>query len=365
MGVGRSSLESLVLNSSFWKKKRVFLTGHTGFKGSWLSLWLQHLGTNLMGYSLGPPTSPNLYQLAKVGEEMHSVTGDILDKKTLASAIEDFEPEIVIHMAAQPLVLESYKDPTFTFATNIIGTSNLLEACRFSQSVKSIVNVTTDKCYENKEWLWGYREHDPLGGYDPYSASKACSEIVSNAFRCSFFSANSDGPALATARAGNVIGGGDWAKDRLLPDLIRAISNGEPVKIRNASAVRPWQHVLEPLHGYLMLTERLYSDGSPFAEAWNFGPKDEDTPSVSWIIDELLKYWPQSQSTRETADHPHEAQTLKLDTSKTRSRLGWKPLLDIEQAIFLTADWHINVGKGNDPKAETLRQILSFSDHLK
>jgi CDP-glucose 4,6-dehydratase len=355
-------MESLVLNSSFWKNRKVFLTGHTGFKGSWISLWLQHLGAEVLGYSLAPHTSPNLFESANVGDGMNSVIGDIRDKSSMENAICNFKPEIIIHMAAQPLVRESYNDPVGTFETNVLGTVNLLEICRFTHSLRAILNITTDKCYQNQEWLWGYRESDTLGGYDPYSSSKACSELISDAYRSSFL--NSDNRFLATARAGNVIGGGDWAKDRLVPDLIEGLSKGQPIKIRNPASVRPWQHVLEPLHGYLLLAERLYMDGSSFAEAWNFGPNDNDSRSVSCVVNELSKYWDEPEILEEKGFQPHEAQFLKLDISKTRNRLGWNPQLDFKKAISLTADWHLNVLKGVDPREATMRQILSFTEIL-
>jgi CDP-glucose 4,6-dehydratase len=353
------------MNSSFWKGKRVFITGHTGFKGSWLSIWLQHLGSVLTGYSLEPPTTPSLFELAKVSDGMNSVEGDVRDSDALKVSLLESKPEIVIHMAAQPLVRESYQRPVDTFETNILGTVNLFEAVRGCSSVQAVVNITTDKCYENKEWIWGYREHEAIGGRDPYSASKACAELVSSAYRESFFESEASRVALATARAGNVIGGGDWAKDRLMTDLIYAFTKGKPLQIRNPNAIRPWQHVLEPLRGYLMLAERLYDKGSSFAEAWNFGPKDEDVKPVSWLVEYLSKFWNDSTEWEiQLGDHPHEANHLKLDISKANSRLGWVPQINLEKALQMTAEWSIQLSRGDDARTTTMKQIISYQKNI-
>jgi len=353
------------MNSSFWKGKRVFITGHTGFKGSWLSIWLQHLGSVLTGYSLEPPTTPSLFELAKVSDGMNSVEGDVRDSDALKVSLLESKPEIVIHMAAQPLVRESYQRPVDTFETNILGTVNLFEAVRGCSSVQAVVNITTDKCYENKEWIWGYREHEAIGGRDPYSASKACAELVSSAYRESFFESEASRVALATARAGNVIGGGDWAKDRLMTDLIYAFTKGKPLQIRNPNAIRPWQHVLEPLRGYLMLAERLYDKGSSFAEAWNFGPKDEDVKPVSWLVEYLSKFWNDSTEWKiQLGDHPHEANHLKLDISKANSRLGWVPQINLEKALQMTAEWSIQLSRGDDARTTTMKQIISYQKNI-
>ena len=295
MAVGQGSLEDLVtevttVNASFWRGKKVFVTGHTGFKGGWLCLWLQQLGANVTGYALQPPTTPSLFEIAVIGRGMESIIGDIREATTLSDAVRTAQPELVIHMAAQPLVRYSYENPIETYSTNVMGTVHLLEAIRKTQSVKAVVCVTSDKCYENREWEWGYRENDPLGGYDPYSNSKACAELVTAAYRNSYFNPDKyfeHGVAVASARAGNVIGGGDWAQDRLVPDMLRAIECGKPVLIRNPDAIRPWQHVLEPLSGYLLLAESLLTHGPANAEAWNFGPHDADAKPVRWIVDRL------------------------------------------------------------------------------
>jgi len=334
----------------FWKNKRVFLTGQTGFKGSWLSLWLAQLGAEVTGYALEPPTTPSLFQLCRVENLIKSVTGDIRDFSRLKKTLFSAKPEIVIHMAAQPLVRESYKVPVDTYSTNVMGTVNLLEAAKGCSSVKALVNVTTDKCYENSSGTGkknrgtrSFKENAPLGGYDPYSSSKACSELVTTAYRNSYFNPqhySKHGVALASARAGNVIGGGDWAADRLIPDFIRAILKNKKVIIRNPKAVRPWQHVLEPLSGYLQLAEKLYKSGPKFAEAWNFGPDMQDDRSVEWIIKKLCQKWGKSASYAiDNKKHPHEAFYLRLDSSKARKELGWQPQWDLETAIGKIVEW--------------------------
>lgn len=328
----------------FWKGKKIFLTGHTGFKGSWLSLWLQQLGAEVIGYSLQPPTSPNLFEAANVSNKMESIIADIRDLTSLKKAISSVKPEIVIHMAAQPLVRLSYDEPVQTFETNVMGTVNLLESVRHTPSVKSVLIVTTDKCYENKEWSWGYRENEPMGGHDPYSSSKGCAELVTAAFRSSFFNLQKDDkqlPAIATVRAGNVIGGGDWASDRLIPDILHAFEQTKTVKIRNPDSVRPWQHVLEPLYGYLTLAEKLFNNGHKYAEAWNFGPKGDDAKSVKWIVEHLVNAWGKGASWKlDSHEHVHEANYLKLDISKAKNLLEWQPLWSLDHALQKIVEWH-------------------------
>jgi CDP-glucose 4,6-dehydratase len=347
------------MNPAFWSGKRVFLTGHTGFKGSWLSLWLQSMGAEVTGYALEAHTKPSLFEDGNVGVAMSSIIADVRDMPTLQNAILQAKPDIVIHMAAQALVRYSYQNPVDTYSTNIMGTVHLLEAVRNSQSVKAVVVVTTDKCYENKEWLWGYREDDPMGGFDPYSNSKGCAELVTSAYRRSFF--KSKGIALATARAGNVIGGGDWAQDRLIPDILSAFEQGKLAHIRNPQAVRPWQHVLEPLRGYLTLAEYLFEQGPSFAEAWNFGPNDEDARPVSWIAKQMAQMWGESaQWELDKSDHPHEANYLKLDISKAGSRLGWRPALRLNEALKLIIDWSKQRQSGADVHNITMDQIQNY-----
>jgi len=355
----------MVMNSEFWEGKRVFLTGHTGFKGSWLSLWLQSLGAELTGFSLAPPTQPSLFEMARVGDGMHSIIGDIRDLAGLREAMVEAKPEIVIHMAAQPLVRYSYENPVETYATNVMGTVHLFEAVRATPSVKAVVNITTDKCYENREWAWGYRENEPMGGYDPYSNSKGCAELVTSAYRSSYFNPldySKHGVALASVRAGNVIGGGDWAQDRLIPDIISAFSEGRPVVIRSPHAIRPWQHVLEPLRGYLMLAERLYSEGVAYAEGWNFGPNEADVKSVEWIVGTLAEQWGNDANwTLDQSTHPHEATYLKLDISKARSRLGWQPALTLSQSLQMIVDWYRDYKNKADMRYAVLEQISTYS----
>jgi CDP-glucose 4,6-dehydratase len=356
------------MKPSFWSRKKVFVTGHTGFKGTWLSLWLQQLGAEVTGFSLQPPTQPNLFKVVQVEHGMNSIIGDIRDSEMLTNIIKKTEPDIVIHLAAQPLVRQSYVDPVLTYSTNIMGTIHLFEAVRQTPSVRVVINVTTDKCYENKEWMWGYRENEPMGGFDPYSSSKGCSELVTAAYRNSFFNILRDDKhqvAIATARAGNVIGGGDWANDRLIPDVLRAIETGQSIKIRNPNATRPWQHVLDPLNGYLLLAEKLYIEGLAFAEAFNFGPTEEDSKPVQWIVEQLIENL--DEKARWYVDdgmHPHEANYLKLDCSKARVMLGWNPKWNLTHAIQAIIAWH-RVYRAN-PSSETMRslclqQIKEFS----
>lgn len=349
------------VNAAFWQGKRVLLTGHTGFKGSWLSLWLQAMGAELGGLALAAPTEPNLFAIAGVEQGMAShVIGDIRDYQTVHDAIVGFVPEIIIHMAAQPLVRLSYSEPVATYATNVMGTVHVLEAARQTGTVRAIVNVTTDKCYENKEWVWGYREDEPMGGYDPYSNSKGCSELVTSAYRQSFF--QNSGIALASARAGNVIGGGDWALDRLVPDILRAFEKDKPVTIRNPHSTRPWQHVLEPLSGYLLLAEKLYHEGQAFAEGWNFGPQDADARPVGWIVDQLAKEWGMQQAANiDSGEAVHEAHYLKLDISKARARLQWEPRWNLGQALGHIVTWHKAWLAGQDMHQLCLAQIQLYN----
>lgn len=352
------------LFNGVYKGKKVFITGHTGFKGSWLCLILKQLGADIYGYALDPPTKPSLFCEAKINELITSHIGDIRDLDYLKEVIQKTQPEIVFHLAAQPLVRESYKSPVDTYAINVMGTVNLLEACRNTPSARAIVNVTTDKCYENKEWHWGYRENEPMGGYDPYSNSKGCSELVTSAYRNSFFNHTKYDDykvALASARAGNVIGGGDWAEDRLIPDFIKAISKGEKVKIRSPYAIRPWQHVLEPITGYLTLAEKLYTEGSKFAEGWNFGPDDSDSQNVEWIINNICKIWGEGASYEvDNNPHPHEANYLKLDCSKAKAELGWMPKWNIETTLKSIVDWNKDFQKGENIRKVTINQIIKY-----
>jgi CDP-glucose 4,6-dehydratase len=348
------------VDPGFWRDRRVLLTGHTGFKGAWLSLWLQSLGARVTGFSVDVPTQPSLYELGRVQEGMESIEGDVRDPEAIAAAVTAASPEIVIHMAAQSLVRPSFVEPRQTYETNVMGTVNVLDAVRVHGSgVRAIVNVTSDKCYENREWEWGYREDEPMGGFDPYSSSKGCSELVTVAFRRSFFSGDG-GPRLASARAGNVIGGGDWGEDRLVPDIMRAALAGEPVRVRNPSSIRPWQHVLNPLSGYLVLAQALCG-GPEFAEGWNFGPTDEDARPVGWIVERIAARWPeQLQSIQDDGPHPHEARYLKLDSSKARAQLGWRPGLALEATLESIVDWYRELRADGDMRAMTLGQIEAF-----
>ena len=349
------------VDASFWKDKKVYLTGHTGFKGAWLSLWLQNMGAIIKGYSLDVNTKPALFAQANVAAEMESEIGDIRNLEQLTESMVSFSPDILIHMAAQPLVRLSYQEPVDTYTTNVIGTVNVLEAARKCSNLKAIVSVTTDKCYENKEWEWGYRETEPMGGHDPYSSSKGCAELVTSAYRRSFFSTK-DTASLASARAGNVIGGGDWAQSRLIPDILRAFEKSEPVVIRNPLSTRPWQHVLEPLSGYLVLAQELFLNGDNFAEGWNFGPKDEDCKPVSWILDEMVESWGGNASwSLDKKNNPHEAGFLKLDCSKAFQKLSWTPKWDLKFTIELIIKWHkVYISKGNI-KLQCLKEIKRYN----
>lgn len=352
------------MDKNFWRNRKVFLTGHTGFKGSWLSLLLHELGASVTGYALDPPTDPSLFVQAQVGQLVESVIADVREGSSLAAAMISAAPEIVIHMAAQPLVRDSYKNPAETYAINVMGTVNLCEAVRACPGVKAVVNVTTDKCYENREWVWGYRENEPMGGADPYSSSKACSELVTAAYRQSFFNPQnhaSHGAAVASARAGNVIGGGDWAADRLVPDCIRALLRRDKILIRNPHAVRPWQHVLDPLGGYLMLAQRLFEDGHRWASGWNFGPRDEDARPVEWIVRRMCAAWGEWATYEfDKGVHPHEAHFLKLDCSKARGELGWRPRWDLEKSLDLIVEWTRAYERNEDLRRVCVRQIAEY-----
>ncbi len=363
MAVRQGSLEIMEVNS--WRGKKVFLTGHTGFKGAWLSIWLDSLGAKVTGYALKPPTNPSLFQLCRLEKRIKSNIGDVRDSAKLKKAMLAAKPEIVIHLAAQPLVRDSYRVPAETYSTNVMGTVNLLEAVRACGAVKAVVNVTTDKCYENKEHLRGYKEGEPLGGYDPYSSSKACSELVTAAYRNSFFNPadyKNHGVAVASARAGNVIGGGDWAVDRLIPDVIRAALKGGKARIRNPRAIRPWQHVLEPLSGYLLLAEMLYTRGPRYAGAWNFGPGAGDAKDVEWIVKRMFAVWPEAPGyVIDKGRHPHEAHFLKLDSAKVRREIGWRSRWHVGQAIDKTVAWtRVYAAKG-DVYGFCLAQIKEYA----
>lgn len=366
MAERQGAVEALAMNAAFWQGKRVFLSGHTGFKGSWLSLWLQQMGAELTGYALQAPSDPSLFEVAGVAAGMRSIVGDIRDAAALTAAMQEARPQIVIHMAAQALVRHSYAHPVETYSTNVMGLVNLFEAVRATPGVKAVVNVTSDKCYENKEWAWGYRENEPFGGYDPYSNSKACAELVTAGYRSSFFNPEKyaeHGVALASGRAGNVIGGGDWAEDRLIPDMVRAIGAGRPVQIRSPHAIRPWQHVLEPLSGYLTLAEHLYSEGAAYAEGFNFGPHDTDARPVEWIIERLCQSWGEGAAWQlDAAPQPHEAHYLKLDCSKAHARLRWQPRWNLGQTIDQIVAWHQAHGAGADMRALTLAQIEQYQN---
>ncbi len=348
------------VDPAFWRGRRVLLTGHTGFKGAWLALWLQSLGAQLTGFSHDVPTEPSLYELANVAEGMSSIEGDVRDASALAQALAACNPEVVIHMAAQSLVRRSFLEPVQTYETNVMGTVNVLDAVRLhGRAVRVIVNVTSDKCYENREWEWGYRETEPMGGHDPYSSSKGAAELITAAFRRSFFSGPDD-VRLASARAGNVIGGGDWGAERLVPDIMRAALAGEVVRVRNPNSLRPWQHVLNPLSGYLVLAQALW-ESSAHAQGWNFGPSDEDARPVGWIVQRLSELWPEQLHWQlDEGPHPHEARYLKLDSSRARSRLGWRPLVSLESAMASIVDWYRALRAGEDMGTLTRGQIEAF-----
>ena len=346
---------------AFWKNKKVLITGHTGFKGSWLALWLKQLQANVVGYALDPPTPTNLYTVAKVAEGLVDVRGDVRDAALLQQTIATHQPDIIFHLAAQPLVRFSYANPVETYAINVMGTVNVLEAARQLGRACTIVNITTDKCYENKERQLGYQEEDSLGGYDPYSNSKGCAELVTSAYRQSYFACAKERIGLASARAGNVIGGGDWAEDRLLPDLVTACAKAERIKIRYPHAIRPWQHVLEPLSGYLRLAECLYQQPDHYAEAWNFGPNDGEAKSVAWIADEVIQRWGgKSRWEQVESQVVHEATYLTLNCTKAREKLQWQPKWTIQQALQATIAWYQAFYRDDDMQALTLKQIREY-----
>ena len=352
------------MNSNFWKNKKVLLTGHTGFKGSWLSIWLKKLGVELVGFSKDIPTKPSLFEIAKVSEGMTSITGNIEDFTAIQKVLKENKPEIVIHMAAQSLVRKSYEEPINTFATNVMGTVNLLQAVKTTGSTLVLINITSDKCYENKGTEKAFSENSPMGGYDPYSSSKGCAELVTSAFRDSFFNTKEfecHGLSLSSVRSGNVIGGGDWAKDRLIPDIMNSISKRIPTQIRNTRSIRPWQFVLEPLFGYLILAQRMWEEGKEFSEPWNFGPDETDCKSVKWILEKISKELDDGFSWKEdTRDNPHEAEMLKLDCNKAKKRLGWKTKLDVNETIEWTVNWYKEYFKNSDMKEYTENQIDKF-----
>lgn len=355
--------------NNFWKGKKVFLTGHTGFKGSWLSLWLKNLGADVIGYSLAPSTNPSLFKLINASEGMISIEGNVHNFEDLKNVLKKHNPEIVIHMAAQSLVRYSYKSPVETYMTNVMGTVNLFEVIRQTGGVRVIVNVTSDKCYENKERSAGYTEDEPLGGYDPYSSSKGCAELITSAYRRSFFPLSEfekHKVAIASARAGNVIGGGDWAEDRLIPDIMRGVLNKQKIKIRNPNATRPWQHVLEPLSGYLTLAEKLWENGPEYAEAWNFGPEEEEDKPVKFIVENLAKLWKDkiNWETDKQEDKPHEANYLKLDCRKAKTKLQWFPMWNTGTALLKTVEWYKAFEEEKDLKAITLSQINQYEKEL-
>lgn len=349
------------MNAEFWRGKTVFITGHTGFKGGWLALWLHELGAKVHGYALAPNTTPNLFTEAKMADFFAGHTiADIRDAQALHSALADAQPEIVLHLAAQPLVRYSYEEPVETYSTNVMGTVNLLEAVRKVKSVKAVVNVTTDKCYENHEWVWPYREEEAMGGHDPYSSSKACSEIITAAYRRSFLA--EQGVAVASARAGNVIGGGDWSTDRLIPDFLKAMDAKQPLLIRSPNAIRPWQHVLEPLSGYIALAENLFKQPNEFSEAWNFGPSEDDARTVQWIVERLVAATSGASWQVDGKAQLHEANYLKLDSSKARAKLQWKPRWNLQSALNKTIEWHSACRNRQDMQQVTIAQIRAYQD---
>lgn len=354
------------VSHGFWNGKRVFITGHTGFKGAWLALWLQNLGADVTGYALPPPTDPSLFRLARVGDGMRLLQGDVRDLARLGAALAAHRPEVVVHMAAQPLVLPGYEDPVTTFSTNVLGTVNVLEGVRRCDSIRALVIVTSDKCYHNLDHHWSFRETDRLGGLDPYSSSKGCAEIATAAFRHSYFAGTASAAArraaaVATVRAGNVVGGGDWSPYRLVPDMMRALLAGHAITIRRPDAVRPWQHVLEPLRGYLGVAERLWRDGDACAEAWNFGPRAEDAWPVGRVVEKLVRLWGENADCiHDTQPRPAEAGLLRLDCSKARSRLGWEPVLSLDDALPWIVEWFKAYRARADMRALTLAQIERY-----
>ena len=353
----------MAVTPGFWSGRRVLVTGHTGFKGAWLSLWLAAMGAEVTGLSDGVPTEPSLFELARLEEDVRTVRADVRDADAVRRALAEARPEVVLHLAAQPLVRRSFAEPRETFEVNVMGTVNVLDAVRLVPGVRAVVNVTSDKCYENREWDWAYREDEPMGGHDPYSSSKGASELVTSAYRRSFFS-EADGPRLASARAGNVIGGGDWGVDRLVPDVMRAALAGAAVDIRNAGATRPWQHVLNPLSGYLALAERLGADPAA-AAAWNFGPAESDARPVGWVVDRLDALWPGGlRWERDDREHPHEARYLKVDSSRARAHLGWAPRWPLERTLESIVEWYVALQAGEDMRTVSLAQLDAFQAEI-
>jgi CDP-glucose 4,6-dehydratase len=352
-----------VIHAEAWHRRRVLVTGHTGFKGGWLSVWLRSLGAEVAGYALDPPTNPSFFDIVRVGAALSDHRGDIRDASSIREVVKAFDPQVVFHLAAQPIVRCGYREPVETYATNVVGTASVLDACRHASSVRAIVSVTTDKCYENHEWVWGYRENDRLGGFDPYSSSKACAELVTDAFRRSFFGTASTRVGVATARAGNVVGGGDWAEDRLVPDLARAVAAGKPATIRNPKAIRPWQHVLEPLYGYIALAEHLLKDPDTYSGAWNFGPAATSFETVQRVLVLMGELWKgKLKWSVDTENHPHEAGRLVLDSTKARVELGWVPKLELEDALRLSVEWYAaHLAGGTDMRRLTEGQIAWYS----
>lgn len=349
------------LQTAFWAGKRVFLTGHTGFKGAWLACWLSQLGATVRGYALPPSTDPSLYTLLGLDQLIESEIADIRDATRVLASMATFKPDIVLHLAAQALVHEGYEQPVETFATNTMGLINIFEAARKVDSVRVIVNVTSDKCYENREWPWAYREDEAMGGSDPYSASKGCAELITSSWRRSFFS--KAGKHIGSGRAGNVIGGGDWSRDRLVPDCIKAFGRGEPVLIRSPKATRPWQHVLEPLSGYLVLAERLWNDGAAFADGWNFGPNENDAIPVDEVVTALARLWGEGSSWDvDKITFNKEAMLLRVDASKARARLKWRPRLRVQVALEWTVAWAKALSAGEDAHTITVKQIKSYEN---
>ncbi len=355
------------LFSNFYKGRKIFITGHTGFKGSWLSIWLNKLGADVIGYALPPPTHPSLFDICKLKEKVTSIEGDVRDYNLLKNTVENHQPEIIFHMAAQSLVRYSYVKPIETYETNVMGTVNVFEACRHSQSVKVIVNVTSDKCYEDRHLKYGYKECDRMGGYDPYSSSKGCAELITAAYRQSFFNPTNKNNrvSVASVRAGNVIGGGDWSEDRLVPDCIKALIKSKPILIRNPDAVRPWQHVLEPLYGYLLLAKSLYRDCLAFSGAWNFGPHKSDAKPVKWIVERILRLWGGKYIWRiDKGLHPHESSCLKLNSNKAKSKLGWQPNWNLDKALIHTVAWYKSFFEKEDMFSITMKQIENYENTL-
>jgi CDP-glucose 4,6-dehydratase len=354
-------MADMAIASEFWRGRRVLLTGHTGFKGSWLSIWLRSLGAELTGFSVDVPTEPSLYALARLGDTIEWIQADVRDYDSVRAAVARIRPEVVIHMAAQSLVRRSFVDPRETYETNVMGTVNVLEAVRSAGDVRVVINVTSDKCYENREWEWGYREDEAMGGHDPYSNSKGCAELVTSAYRRSFFHSGQDVTRLASVRAGNVIGGGDWGEDRLVPDVMRAVLAGETLRVRNPTAVRPWQHVLNPLSGYLLLAQLLW-DEPALAGGWNFGPSDDDAQPVGWIVEEIAERWAGEVRWEHDAGlHVHEAHWLKVDSSRARTRLGWRPRWNLDGGLDALVEWYAAYAGGADVTPLTLGQIERFA----